>query len=111
MYTAVYEIVTNENLLGSTGSSTQCCVCVLNPFSCARLFAILWNVAHQTPLSVGFSRQGYWSGLPSSILSALWWLKWEGNLKKSRYMYRFNWFALPYSRNEHIVEQLCSSNK
>ena len=23
-----------------------------------------WTVAHQTPLSVGFSRQEYWSGLP-----------------------------------------------
>ena len=24
----------------------------------------MWNVAHQTPLSMGISRQGYWSGLP-----------------------------------------------
>ena len=23
-----------------------------------------WTVAHQTPLSMGFSRQDYWSGLP-----------------------------------------------
>ena len=23
-----------------------------------------WTVAHQAPLSMGFSRQGYWSGLP-----------------------------------------------
>ena len=29
-----------------------------------RLFATLWTVAHQAPLSMGFSRQGYWSGLP-----------------------------------------------
>ena len=29
-----------------------------------RLFAALWAVAHQTPLSKGFSRQEYWSGLP-----------------------------------------------
>ena len=26
--------------------------------------AILWTVAHQAPLSKGFSRQQYWSGLP-----------------------------------------------
>ena len=26
------------------------------------LFAILWIVAHHTPLSMGFSRQKYWSG-------------------------------------------------
>ena len=29
-----------------------------------RLFATLWTVAHQAPLSMGFSRQEYWSGLP-----------------------------------------------
>ena len=29
-----------------------------------QLFAIPWTVAHQAPLSVGFSRQEYWSGLP-----------------------------------------------
>ena len=28
------------------------------------LFATPWTVVHQAPLSVGFSRQGYWSGLP-----------------------------------------------
>ena len=29
-----------------------------------QLFAILWTVARQVPLSMGFSRQEYWSGLP-----------------------------------------------
>ena len=28
------------------------------------LFVTLWTVAHQAPLSMGFSRQEYWSGLP-----------------------------------------------
>ena len=32
--------------------------------SCVRLFAAPWNVARQAPVSVGFSRQEYWSGLP-----------------------------------------------
>ena len=31
--------------------------------SCVSLFATLWTVAHQTPPSMGFSRQEYWSGL------------------------------------------------
>ena len=31
---------------------------------CIRLFATLWTVGHQAPLSRGFSRQEYWSGLP-----------------------------------------------
>ena len=32
--------------------------------SCVRLFATPWIVAYQAPLSMGFSRQEYWSGLP-----------------------------------------------
>ena len=35
---------------------------MLTPFSCARIFVIPWNVA-RPPLSMGFSRQEYWSGL------------------------------------------------
>ena len=31
-----------------------------------QLFATPWTVAHQTPLSMGFSRREYWSGLPCS---------------------------------------------
>ena len=38
--------------------------CVLNHFSWVQLFVTLWTVAHQAPLSMGFSRQEYWSGLP-----------------------------------------------
>ena len=33
-------------------------------FSHVRLFATHWSVAHQAPLSMEFSRQEYWSGLP-----------------------------------------------
>ena len=33
-------------------------------FSCVWLSTTLWTVAHQPPLSMGFSRQEYWSGLP-----------------------------------------------
>ena len=29
-----------------------------------RLFATLWTVARQAPLSLGFSRQEYWNGFP-----------------------------------------------
>ena len=32
--------------------------------SCVRLFAILWTVGCQAPLSMGFTRREYWSGLP-----------------------------------------------
>ena len=41
------------------------CVCVCAQFlNCVWLFVTPWTVAHQAPLSMGFSRQEYWSGLP-----------------------------------------------
>ena len=33
-------------------------------FSCVLLFVTPWTVAHQAPLSMEFSRQEYWSGMP-----------------------------------------------
>ena len=30
----------------------------------AQLCPTLWTIVHQAPLSMGFSRQEYWSGLP-----------------------------------------------
>ena len=38
--------------------------CVLSHFSCVRLLATPWTVACQASLSMGFSRQEYWTGLP-----------------------------------------------
>ena len=43
------------------------CVCVCVCVSCFNhvwLFETPWTVARQAPLSMGFSRQEYWSGLP-----------------------------------------------
>ena len=37
---------------------------MLSHFSCVWLFVILWTRACQAPLSMGFSRQEYWSGFP-----------------------------------------------
>ena len=39
-------------------------VCTLSCFSHVQLFASKWTVAHQDSLSMGFSRQEKWSGLP-----------------------------------------------
>ena len=39
--------------------------CMLSRFSHVQLFATLWTVTHQAPLSLEFSRQEYWSCLPS----------------------------------------------
>ena len=38
---------------------------MLSRFSHVQLFATLCTVTHQAPLSMGFFRQKYWSGLPS----------------------------------------------
>ena len=38
--------------------------CALNPFSPVQLFAIVWTIARRAPLSMPFSRQEYWVGLP-----------------------------------------------
>ena len=38
--------------------------CLLCHFSCLQFLESPWTEARQTPLSMGFSRQKYWSGLP-----------------------------------------------
>ena len=37
--------------------------CILSRFSHVQLCETVWTVAHQSPLSMGFSRQEYWRGL------------------------------------------------
>ena len=47
--------------------------CAILLLSCVRLFVTPWTVACQAPLSMRFSRQGYWSGvltMPSSRRSS-----------------------------------------
>ena len=50
------------------------CVCVrahVHVLNCVWLFAALWTIAHQAPLSMEFSRQEYWSGVPFPSLGDL----------------------------------------
>ena len=53
--------------VSQTPSFWMSALCVLIRFNRIWLFVTLWNVAHKTPLSTGFSWQEYWSGvlLPS----------------------------------------------
>ena len=44
---------------------------MLSCFSCALLFAMLWNIAHQSPLPMGFTKQEYWSGLNALLQNFL----------------------------------------
>ena len=52
----------------TTGFNIECtvreCACLLSCFSRVQLCATPWTVARQASLSMGFSRQEYWSGLP-----------------------------------------------
>ena len=50
-----------------------------------RLLATPWTAAHQAPLSMGFSRQGYWSGVPlpspgSVLVNGKWWFLFYANM-------------------------------
>ena len=45
-------------------SSKSVRACMLSCFSSVRLSATLWTIACEAPLSMGFSRQEHWSGLP-----------------------------------------------
>ena len=51
-----------QKILRRGGKSTQ--KVKVKSLSCVRLFVTRWTVAYQAPLSLGFSRQEHWSGLP-----------------------------------------------
>ena len=44
--------------------SNEHACCVLSHFSSVQPFVTSWTVVLQAPLSMGFPRQEYWSGLP-----------------------------------------------
>ena len=96
-------------------------VCALSCFSHVQLSAILWTVACWTPLSMGFSRQEYYSGLPCPLpgnlpnpgieLHPLCLLHWQegslslappgkpligtvGNVKRHKQNFRSNYFRI-----------------
>ena len=54
----------SPNVWPVTASQYPCSKFVVSRFNRVKLFATPWTVAHQVPLSMEFSRQEYWSGLP-----------------------------------------------
>ena len=50
----------------SMPSSNYCFLTCIQIYqeSYVQFYVTLWTVGHQAPLSMGFSRQEYWSGLP-----------------------------------------------
>ena len=65
--TMEYKHISPHTVYCNTGNcslvSFTCCYCVC-VLSCVRLFVTPWTAARQSPLSMEFSRQEYWSGLP-----------------------------------------------
>ena len=53
-----------SNTAQDSGNDRWVRACMLSHFSCAWLFAAPWTEACQVPLSMKFSRQENWSGLP-----------------------------------------------
>ena len=57
-------IASNYRTFSSSPKPINMCAYALSCFSHAQLFVTLWTVALWAPLSMRFSRQEYWSGLP-----------------------------------------------
>ena len=55
--------LTHSGLAADTPGPCASTACMLRRFSCVRLSVTPWTLARQAPLSMGFSRQEYWSGL------------------------------------------------
>ena len=65
-HTSILAPVFLENPMDRGAWRATVCLCarMLSRFSHVRLSTTPWTVARQAPLSMGFSRQEYWSGLP-----------------------------------------------
>ena len=79
------------------------CVCVLGHFSRVRLFATPWTVVRQAPLSRGHSRQAYWSGLPTQLLTCYPFQPQQALLKLSPELISFFFFFM--GPKGHIVKK------
>ena len=56
------------SLLWAAGGISRMYVCVrAELLSRVQLSVTLWTLAHQAPLTMGFSRQEYWTGLPRPL--------------------------------------------
>ena len=59
-----FGIVNKAELVGSLKIPLCMCVCAHAQWLSCPTLATPWTIARQTPLSLEFSRQEYWSGLP-----------------------------------------------
>ena len=68
----------------------------MKSFTLVQLFVTPWSVAYQGPLSMGFSRKEYWSGLPFPCLGQGIDLDYCG----------MEWFALEMNRFHSVVFEI-----
>ena len=64
VHAGLYEYMLILPIQNKTTAYSSHAFCLLSCFSRVWLFEILFTIAHQAPLSMGFSRQEYWKGLP-----------------------------------------------
>ena len=69
LYRHEHTVKDNVTLSYQSTPSPECllrhtCVCIVQPLSRVQLFATPWTLACQAPLSMGFPKEEYWSGLP-----------------------------------------------
>ena len=50
--------------MSQKGKAKECSKMKVKSLSCVQLFVTPWTITYQTPLSMGFSKQEYWSGFP-----------------------------------------------
>ena len=80
--------------------------------SCVRLFVTPWTIAYQTPLSMEFSRQEYWSGLPFSSLGIFPTQGSNPDLLHCRWMLYYlrhleTWYTQKFKRATLMLSVLC----
>ena len=64
LYIVSIDVIMTDDQISKLMGLTSLRVCMLSCFSRVRLFVTPWIIACQALLSMGFSRQEYWSGLP-----------------------------------------------
>ena len=85
---------------------------LVKSFSHVQLFATLWTVAHQAPLSMGFSGQEHWSGVPFPSPGALFlrgiWSTPKASLLPDMQRDAVLWVALSWMMQLLPIPGLCS---
>ena len=84
---------------GAPGTFTHCLLLLFSLLVTSSSFVTPWTVAHQAPMSMGFSRQEYWSGLPFPAPGDLF----NSGIKCTRTALQVDSFPLSHQGRPYIV--------